>query len=108
MSLHQYLVIGMYPRHGPFYYSSGEEYAMGLDDVRYDEALRVTNAAQAVYLAGAFPSATKLSTFHLMRSIRISSYNCKNKSQFDPLNERDILRNETRQILYVLPGRKAS
>lgn len=104
----QSLVIGMYPRHGPFYYSSGEEHAMDLGDVRYDEALRVTNAAQAAYLAGAFPSATKLSTFHLMRSIRMSSYNSKYESQFDTLNERDILQNKPRQISYVLPDPKAS
>lgn len=88
------LVIGFHPcRMPPIYCFSTK--TGGEDN---EVSRRVTNVAQAAYLACAFPSVIKLSTFQVMCS---SSEPEMFNLDYENLNERNILRNETRRMPYL-------
>ena len=97
------LVIGFYPCRGPPFYCSSLKTGGESFDRDNEASRRVTDAAQAAYSASAFPSVTKLSTFQVMRlSSELGMFNL----DYENLNDRDILRNETRRMPYLHIRRK--
>lgn len=99
------LVIGFYACSGPPIYCLSTKTGLQRFDRDDEMSHRVTNAAQAAYLACAFPSVIKLSTFQVMS---LSSKRKTFNLDYENLNERNILRNETRRMPYLYIRRKNS
>ncbi|MCJ1428299.1 hypothetical protein MMC29_006208 [Sticta canariensis] len=99
------LVIGFYPCRGPPFYCSSLKTGGERFDRENEASRRVTDAAQGAFSASAFPSVTKLSTFQAMR---LSSALEMSNLDYENLNERNILRNETRRMPYLYVRRKNS